>query len=319
MPESLEIKSFNRLMAYSAAAGVGAFATGQAAQATVVVNELQLTQSFINQATDIDWDGDGSFDHRINNGLNGVQLSPWCDQGANPACKGFDLGVTSRTYSSAPAAAAVAPFVGNSYYVTGFDAEQTIDATSSRVHFVDGALYTGFLTFLGFGADPDFYTHTAPGDFAGFSFENASGTHFGWVQVGLQTGPAGINSSTFLRYGYETDAGVGITTPLDGDFNFDGFVGIADLNIALSNWNRTDAAPGDWGQGDSVGRTILVGSAAGASGGDGFVGIADLNSILGNWNSGVSPAPGSVVPEPASLVLLAAGTGAMGLRRRKDV
>jgi N-acetylneuraminic acid mutarotase len=86
---------------------------------------------------------------------------------------------------------------------------------------------------------------------------------------------------------------------LDGDLDGDGFVGIADLNIVLGNWNQ-NVPPGD--------------PLADPSG-DGFVGIADLNVVLGNWNAGTPPANTSV-PEPAGLTLLAAGTLAM-IRRRK--
>jgi len=49
----------------------------------------------------------------------------------------------------------------------------------------------------------------------------------------------------------------------------DGFVGIADLNTVLGNWNQT-CDPGDWTKGDIDG--------------DGFVGQADLNIVLGHFN-----------------------------------
>jgi len=97
---------------------------------------------------------------------------------------------------------------------------------------------------------------------------------------------------------------------LDGDLNGDGFVGIADLNIVLGNWNQ-NVTPGD----------LLLGDPSG----DGFVGIADLNVVLGNWNTGTPPgappgaypgaypgAPGgnANIPEPASLLVL---TGLIGV------
>ena len=87
-------------------------------------------------------------------------------------------------------------------------------------------------------------------------------------------------------------------TALSGDFNFDGFVGIADLNTVLGNWNNSTPVPG---------------VQPGDYNGDGFVGIADLNWVLGNWNAGTPPANGSNVPEPASLLCLAAGVlGVLG-------
>jgi dextranase len=75
-----------------------------------------------------------------------------------------------------------------------------------------------------------------------------------------------------------------------GDVNGDGFVGIEDLNVILSNWNL--AVPvGDQSQGDLAGI------------GDGFVGIEDLNVVLSNWNAGTPPGNGPAVPEPVGLML----------------
>jgi fibronectin-binding autotransporter adhesin len=90
-----------------------------------------------------------------------------------------------------------------------------------------------------------------------------------------------------------------INTPLQGDLNADGFVGIADLNIVLGVWN-TNVTPGD----------LLAGDPSG----DGFVGIADLNVVLGNWNAGTPPSEISDIPEPSTAILLGMGLG--GLLRR---
>ncbi|MEZ6190981.1 MAG: LamG-like jellyroll fold domain-containing protein [Phycisphaerales bacterium] len=86
---------------------------------------------------------------------------------------------------------------------------------------------------------------------------------------------------------------------LVGDLDGDGFVGIADLNLVLGNWNA-NVTPGDNLSGDPSG--------------DGFVGIEDLNAVLGNWNAGTPPTA-NAVPEPASLALI--GMGGFALLRRK--
>jgi len=92
--------------------------------------------------------------------------------------------------------------------------------------------------------------------------------------------------------------GVGVlTTTLVGDLDGDGFVGINDLNIVLANWNQN----------------VPPANPLADPSGDGFVGIDDLNAVLGNWNAGTPPSS-NAVPEPASVVLLAAG--ALGLTRR---
>jgi len=80
-------------------------------------------------------------------------------------------------------------------------------------------------------------------------------------------------------------------TPLSGDLDGDGFVGINDLNIVLGAWNQA-VPPGD--------------PLADPSG-DGFVGIDDLNTVLGNWNAGTPPPGEAGVPEPTSLGVLALG------------
>lgn len=124
--------------------------------------------------------------------------------------------------------------------------------------------------------------------------------------VGLTAVPADINAFRFNPQGLAgsisyiddvllMDFEVG---PIEGDLNGDGFVGIADLNLVLGNWNLS-VPPGD---------------ALADPSGDNFVGIADLNTVLGNWNAGVAPSSGVAVPEPAALALI--GAGALGLVRR---
>ncbi len=89
----------------------------------------------------------------------------------------------------------------------------------------------------------------------------------------------------------------------EGDLDGDGFVGIADLNLVLANWNQN----------------IPPGNPLADPTGDGFVGINDLNEVLGNWNAGTPPgAPPqdlTNVPEPASLLIFACLLGLIAPRR----
>ena len=85
-----------------------------------------------------------------------------------------------------------------------------------------------------------------------------------------------------------------------GDLDGDGFVGIDDLNLVLSNWNQF-APPAN--------------PLADPSG-DGYIGIDDLNVILANWNAGVPSPPANAIPEPAVSGLLLIGYGVIVGRRR---
>lgn len=107
------------------------------------------------------------------------------------------------------------------------------------------------------------------------SGSNAGGTHAqivwsasadGFVFLSVEAQPASVGDYLVI---------VASTTQLTGDLDSDGFVGITDLNLVLSNWNATVTA-GDLLSGDPSG--------------DGFVGIEDLNVVLGNWNAGTPPA-----------------------------
>jgi hypothetical protein len=91
-----------------------------------------------------------------------------------------------------------------------------------------------------------------------------------------------------------------VTSTLIGDLDGDGFVGITDLNLVLSNWNQT----------------VPPANPLADPSGDNFVGIADLNTVLGNWNAGTPPQSDNLaIPEPTALLLWLAAGGAM-MRRR---
>ncbi len=94
-----------------------------------------------------------------------------------------------------------------------------------------------------------------------------------------------------FNFGDELDA---LDLFLAGDLNGDGFVGLADLDIVLNNWNMA----------------VPPGNPAADPNGDGFVGLADLDVVLNNWNAGTPlPPVGVAIPEPASAALLGlAGT-----------
>ena len=97
-----------------------------------------------------------------------------------------------------------------------------------------------------------------------------------------------LNGTALNGYDYAV-----VGTPLLlGDANRDGRVDINDLTIVLANYNQTGMT---WAQGEFTG--------------SGTVDINDLTIVLSNYNTSVgSSAAGlSAVPEPGTLLLLAAG------------
>jgi hypothetical protein len=129
-----------------------------------------------------------------------------------------------------------------------------------------------------------------PGTAGGLDFSNLTGFHL-QVDTGGDLDPYDISFENFRAFVPGAD--------LEGDLDGDGFVGIADLNLVLGDWNK-NVPPADVRADPS---------------GDNFVGIADLNTVLGNWNAGTPPTAGAAVPEPASLAMLALG-GLAATRRR---
>jgi hypothetical protein len=83
-----------------------------------------------------------------------------------------------------------------------------------------------------------------------------------------------------------------------GDTNNDGVVDLTDLNNVLNNFGSTGTNPGDDNQ-------------------DGTVDLTDLNNVLNNFGSTHAASSLGVVPEPASLSLVAIGATALLARRRR--
>ncbi|MFI4859549.1 MAG: PEP-CTERM sorting domain-containing protein [Phycisphaerales bacterium JB063] len=88
-----------------------------------------------------------------------------------------------------------------------------------------------------------------------------------------------------------------LTLTQPGDIDGDGFVGAADLDVLLANW-------------DSV---VLPGQDGDLSG-NGLVDQADLDIVQANFGNGTPP---GVVPEPTSLLVLGLGGLALVTRRRR--
>ncbi len=137
------------------------------------------------------------------------------------------------------------------------------------------------------------------------SFEPSIGDEFDIIEyTGTLTGifsTIEFPSVDGLSFGIEYNTGlITLDVVLEGDLNNDGFVGSADLNLVLGNFNQT------------VDAGVLL---QGDPSGDGFVGSVDLNTVLGNWNAGTPPVVGAAIPEPSAIVIL--GFGGLAIGRRK--
>ncbi len=90
------------------------------------------------------------------------------------------------------------------------------------------------------------------------------------------------------------------TTVVLGDYDNDGFVGQADLDLVLLNWgDNAPPVPAGWVNQQPVG---LIGQAA-------------LDGVLLNWGDGTPPTVAGVtgVPEPSSVLLLILAAGSLGI------
>jgi hypothetical protein len=117
-------------------------------------------------------------------------------------------------------------------------------------------------------------------DAGGVQVDQASGSNPGGIHAQLNwtaTASGTMYASVTSNIGSLGDYLVSIAESsglLTGDLDGNGFVGVDDLNIVLSNWNQ-NVTPGDLSLGDATG--------------EGFVGVDDLNIVLGNWNAGTPP------------------------------
>jgi hypothetical protein len=194
--------------------------------------------------------------------------------------------------------------VGNSVGVADILAGATFTATSHLTEELEG---TALGTFDRLELTEDIVLDGSLRIIMGNLFMPMVGDFFDIIEADLGVSGAFSNISFFsvtpnvgmsLHYRPTT---VRLLAGLIGDLNFDGFVGIEDLNIVLGNWNQNVNA-GVWGDGDPSG--------------DGFIGIEDLNVVLSNWNTGTPPNESANIPEPASFLLLAVGGLSMVIRCR---
>ncbi|MEO1497874.1 MAG: PEP-CTERM sorting domain-containing protein [Planctomycetota bacterium] len=184
----------------------------------------------------------------------------------------------------------------------GFDANLTRadDGTEvvdgrvfSDISFADSPSTQNVSVSLAAGLFPPTAVRLAPGDSASFRLRwSDSASDFAESQIDNLA-----LSGTFLdpNNGFaEIDpTAAGAVGPGPGDFNSDGRVDNADLNLLLNNWGQAEV-PAEW----SAPLTPPVNN-------------DELNSLLNNWGSGTA------VPEPAAMALTLTSAAAFSQTRRR--
>jgi hypothetical protein len=172
-----------------------------------------------------------------------------------------------------------------------------VDAVLTQPGLLEGSDLDGLLNLTGLNGT---FAHSF--DFAGLLFTGVDGQGQPIdVRVTRQNNQLRLQGENKAGccdfFNFRLDAYADI--PMGGDLNQDGHVGIADLNMVLSDFGNT-VAPMTGGDVDW----------------DGYVGITDLNSVLSDWNAGTTGGGSLTIPEPIVAGLLLPGIACWLLRRR---
>ncbi|MEQ9455031.1 MAG: PEP-CTERM sorting domain-containing protein [Phycisphaeraceae bacterium] len=173
--KKLEVNDQKRLMAYMAAAGLGAFAFGQDASAGIIYTPVEPAVTLVPypgspSAFNIDFDNDGTPEGAIVN------------SSVNMQARFFPPG---RTLAS-----------GSGYYARSFAPGAIIDGSASTT---GGA---NLMTNPNYGAN-----FVGQGNFLGYRFQIDGNTHYGWVQVDVSEN---LENAIITGFAYEATPDLGI-------------------------------------------------------------------------------------------------------------
>jgi hypothetical protein len=172
-----------------------------------------------------------------------------------------------------------------------------INTTTPRsVGWHEGRIVIGSQLSTG-GNDVSFYID----DMANPTAKATTTFNYGYnvLVMDAQMDSSSANIASTLNYFDDITLTSTVTTHNPGDTNNDGVVDLTDLNNVLNNFGSTGTNPGD-------------------DNSDNVVDLTDLNNVLNNFGTTYAAAALNVVPEPASLSLLALGATTLLARRRRS-
>ncbi len=228
-------KSAARWLSYTAA-GAATIAAGQHTNADVVINggnigpgSLPLVYpGEIDLSIPIDLDNDGSFDVSI---IHDHRISYYNLGGGQVLADGTILGHFA-SYNGNLGEACTSPTACYHYAIRFTNLSSIGPAHESMTNAPDYFLIDGpgFPLFSGWAEDPS-------AGFLGVRFEISGNTHFGFVEIEIDTGlnerdqPGNI--PTILSYGYESipNSEIGFTSIASGDFDMDGEYTCGDIDL----------------------------------------------------------------------------------------
>jgi hypothetical protein len=244
------------------AAGLGGAQSLDAAVAHRAV-DVSIPATINDYPIDIDQDGNVEFDIQLFVDPSG-NITKYSHLAAGDGLRRIDSGDQTGVVENLPGGTLIAPgdnFLG------------AVPGTTDRLSGKNSALPYG-----------DFQVSDGPG-YIGIEFQTGDGLHYGYV--GYQgTGNEGDGSGHIYSIGYETNPGVGVTTPV-ADVDADGDVDGNDLLVIQR------------GLGSKYNSTHVAGFRA-------------------EYGLGLTGGAVTAVPEPAAVSLLAAGAVGIPLYRRRQ-
>ena len=127
------------------------------------------------------------------------------------------------------------------------------------------------------------------------------------VQWGFQVVGENVWVTDVDPFGGVTIGAATVDTGLEGDYDGNGFVSQADLDLVLLNWGDSSLPSG-----------FEEGNIPGGAPFDALISQNELDGVLLNWGNGTPPAPAiAAVPEPATAALAGLG-GLLLLGRRRS-